>query len=140
MSKPLNAPRLNHFLDEAIRLLEADGDDVTSHGPGVAADVGGSASVDAEAGEGGAVNPSDASDALDFYLNNMADLLGLEYGKTKSEAMSFVFSAVSQLVRDGMVPEIPGDNAAPQDIAIWLGKAKSVGLGAFVLGKARELR
>lgn len=132
-------PRVNRVLEDIRQTLEQEGgdDDAVAFGPTGADST--DAGTEAQAGTGAAINPSDASDTLDQYLTDIADLLVLEYGKNDNEAMNFVFSAASQLARDGLVPDMPEDSAAPEEIAIWLGKAKSVQFSSHVLGRARAM-
>lgn len=133
----MTTPRVNKVLEDIRATLEAEGDDVTAYGP--AGSESGETSGEAEAGTGGAINPSNASDTLDQYLTDIGDLLVLEYGKSDNEAMSFVFSSAGQLARDGVIPKMPDDDASPEEIAVWLGKAKSVQFASHVLGRAREM-
>ena len=131
--------RVNSVLTDIRVQLEAEGDSVVAYGPGVPKNAGGDSTADAEAGVGGAVNPSDASDTLDLYLSGIADTLALEYDKDAGAAMSFVFSAASSLASAGLIPKIPSDSAPPEEIAIWLGKAKTCQFSYHVLNKAREM-
>jgi len=130
--------RVNSVLTDIRVQMEAEGDVAVAYGPGVAQD-GADTTHDAEAGVGGAVNPSDASDTLDLYLSGISDLVSLEYGKNSNEAMNFVFSAASALASQGLVPAMPSDSADPEEIAIWLGKAKTCQFGHHVLSRAREM-
>lgn len=132
-------PRLNAVLKSVRLHLEAEGnpDDAVAYGP-IGSGSGDSVD-DAEAGSGGAVNPSNVSDTLDLYLSEIADLLTIEYGKSEDESLNFVFSAASTLAREGVIPPIPSDNAPEQEIAVWLGKAKSVQFASHVMQRAREM-
>jgi hypothetical protein len=130
--------RVNSVLTDIRVQLEAEGD-VVAYGPGTPKNAGGDTTADAEAGVGGAVNPSDVSDTLDLYLSGIADLVALEYGKDAGAAMSFVFSAASSLASAGVIPKIPADSAPPEEIAVWLGKAKTCQFSHHVLTKAREM-
>lgn len=132
--------RINSVLEDIRTTLEAEGDDAVAHGPAVPADVGGATNKDAEAGTGGAANPSDVNSTLDLYLSEIADLLTLEYGKNENEAMSFVFSAASSLSGDGVIPPMPNDNAPDDEVAAWLGKAKSVQFAHHVLQRAQQMQ
>lgn len=131
--------RVNSVLTDIRQQLEAEGDAV-AYGPGTPKNAGGDTTADAEAGVGGAINPSDVSDTLDLYLSGIADLVSLEYGKDPGAAMSFVFSAASSLASAGIVPKMPSDGAAPEEIAVWLGKAKTCQFSHHVLGKARDMQ
>jgi hypothetical protein len=132
--------RINAVLEDIRTRLEAEGEDnVTASGPDVPADIGGDSTADAEAGSGGAINPPNVGDALDLYLSEIADLLTVEYGKSAEEAFKFVFDAAKALADEGAIPMIPEDEVADEEIAIWLGKAKSVQFGHQVLNRAREM-
>jgi len=135
--------KINKLL-EAIRrqVVEEEGkdkDDITAYGPGVAADVGGASTADAEAGSGSAMNPTNIGDTVDQYIMTIADTISIQYDKTREEALKFVFDAATTLANDGDIPAPPDDDAADEEVAIWLGKAKSVDLAGQVLGKAREM-
>lgn len=130
--------RVNSVLTDIRVQLEAE-DNAVAYGPGAPKNAGGASQADAEAGVGGAVNPSDVGDTLDLYLSGIADLVALEYNKDAGAAMSFVFSAASSLASAGMIPKIPADSAPPEEIAVWLGKAKTVQFSHHVLSKAREM-
>lgn len=130
--------RVNSVLRQVRRFLEQE-DDVTAYGPGVAADIGGEDAATAAPGEGGADNPATVGDALDAYLTNIADLLGLEFDLEDEEALNFVFDAADDLSGEGKLPEVPGDDSSDEEIALWLGNAKTVGFSAHVLSKAREM-
>ena len=129
--------RVNSVLTDIRVQMEAEGNAV-AYGAGVP-QAGADTTHDAEAGVGGAINPSDASDTLDLYLSGIADLIALEYGKKPNEAMNFVFSAASALAGKGMVPTMPSDSAPPEEVAIWLGKAKTCQFSHHVLSRAREM-
>lgn len=135
---------MNRQLNTALRRirlhLESEGDDVVAHGPSVGAEVGGAAAATAQAGTGEAENPSTVSDTLDFYLAEIADLLTMEYDMSEDASFNFVFSAASALAKDGLVPEIPGDNASDDEIAIWMGQAKTCHFAGQVLARAREMK
>jgi hypothetical protein len=89
------------------------------------------------AGDGGAENPTDANDALNMYLVNLCDRLMSEFGMGEDEALDFIFSCADEMTQDGELPPLPEDDAADQEVSVWLGKANSSGFGAYVLGRAR---
>jgi hypothetical protein len=133
--------RINSVLEDIRHQLEAEGEssDVTASGPDTPAGVGGGSTAGAEAGSGGAINPPNVSDTLDLYITEIADLLTVEYDKTPEEAMKFVFDAAKALSDEGAIPPIPDDDTADEEIAIWLGKAKSVQFAHQVMNRAREM-
>lgn len=90
------------------------------------------------AGSGGAVNVQDATAALDLYMNAIVDRVSAVYGYAEDAATSLVFSVVGELASDGAIPDFPGEDAPTQELADWLGKAKSVGLMAQVLQTAAQ--
>jgi hypothetical protein len=130
--------RINSVLEGIRNQLEAEGED-TTYGPGIAADVGGASTQDAEAGSGGAINPPDVSDTLDIYVTEIADLISLEYDQTPEQALKFVFNAATALSKDGLVPPMPSDGAPPEEVAMWLGKAKSIQFSNHVMQRARDM-
>lgn len=130
--------RINAVLKNIRLTLEQEGAD-DAYGPGITAAVGGKSTKDAEAGSGGAVNPSNVSDTLDIYVTDIADLISLEYDQPPEKAMTFVFSAADALAKDGVIPELPDDDAPPEEIALWLGKAKSVQFSNHVMQRARDM-
>jgi hypothetical protein len=105
----------------------------------VSANQGGEDAATAAPGDGGADNPPDAGDTLDLYLSNIADLLGLEYDMDDSSAANFIYDVAEELASSGLLPEMPDDDAPAQEIAEWMGKAKSVQFAAMVLKRAREM-
>lgn len=136
--------RVNSVLQEVlVRLREQDEDGVDSddkpYGPGVDADIGGASAREAEAGAGGAVNPSDVGDTLDIYLSDIASILEIEYDMDDEDALQFVFSAADEMADEGLLPEMPEDEAEDEEIALWLGTAKTARFGSYVVAKAREM-
>ncbi len=89
-------------------------------------------------GEGEASNVDETGDVIDRYLNDIADQLVQSQGWGVHEAMGFVFDVASEVAEEGHLPEIPSDNADPEEVAMWLGKAASYGFGARVLKSARD--
>jgi len=133
--------RLNGILESVRLVIEEDGEeDVVASGPDTPPDVGGDSTADAAAGDGGAVNPSDVGDTLDLYLSEIADLLTIEYDYSDEEAMNFVFNAAATLEDEGKMPTIPDDDATDEQMAEWLGIAKTCMFAGEVLQKAREMK
>jgi hypothetical protein len=81
---------------------------------------------------------SETDDALDMYLSGMVDSLLNQYDATDEEAADIVFAAIDRAVQDGKIPEMPSDNADPQEIPLWVGKATIANLSRYVNEFARE--
>lgn len=83
-------------------------------------------------GEGGAENATDIPDALDKYLAGIAGQLVAHYGKSKDGALSAIMKTARSLASDGTLPSMPSDSADDAEIALWLGKAASIGFAQLV--------
>jgi hypothetical protein len=94
------------------------------------------ASTKAAPGTLGAVNPSDADDSLNGYINNLIDQLLGSFDMTEDDAIDFVFASATSHIALGSIPE---DGASPMEISTWLGTAASVQFGGYVLGRAQSL-
>jgi hypothetical protein len=90
-----------------------------------------------EPGVGEADNIPDANDAVDKYLADIADQLVLVTGMDEDEALELVFDHADRSSEDGRLPALPSDDADPEELAGWLGKANTMGFGALVLKAAR---
>jgi hypothetical protein len=97
-----------------------------------------STAKNASAGDGGADNPTDVNDAMNMYLTNVVDRLMAEFEMSEDDAIEFVFSMSDELAEEGDLPPMPEDEAADQEVSIWLGKANSLGFTGYVLGRARS--
>lgn len=106
---------------------EAWGPDSDARGPGVG-----------EPGESGAENEPDVWAAFDMYIGDIVDDLTEKYELDEDEALDFVFTIADDAVEDGLLPEIPDENADEQAVAVWLGKAGSAGFERMVLDAAIE--
>lgn len=93
---------------------------------------------DGHPGVGGAKNISDAIDVMDRYLSDIAFQLAEAEGWDITEAFSFVLDCADEVSTGGKLPPLPEDNADPEEIAMWLGKAASYGFGAHVMKQVRE--
>jgi hypothetical protein len=91
------------------------------------------AAAQAQPGEGTALNPSTAADALDLYLSEIADLLALQHGLDDETSAAMVYDVADEL---GM--PIPDEDAPEQEVAMWLGQAKTKMFATEVLKKASE--
>lgn len=89
-------------------------------------------------GEGGAENATDIPDALDKYISGIAGQLVAHYGKTKDGALSAIMKTARGLATDGTLPSLPSDSADDSEIALWLGKAASIGFAQLVFQDQNE--
>lgn len=76
---------------------------------------------------------------LDRYVTQIADLLAIEYGMSPDKALGFVFAAATSLAKEGLVDPIPSDNASPDEISLWLGKARTQQFSHHVLTRAQKM-
>jgi hypothetical protein len=91
-----------------------------------------------EPGEGSASNSSDAEDVLDLYLDAIVERLLEEFEISEDDAYDFVFACADELAEEEDLPEMPDDAASDQDVAVWVGQAKTLGFVGYVLGRARS--
>lgn len=82
--------------------------------------------------EARAIPPDDVEDALDMYLSGMVDSLMNQYDATDEEAANVVFAAIDQAVAHGKLPELPADDASPQEVSLWVGQATLANLQRMV--------
>ncbi len=89
----------------------------------------------AQPGTLGAVNPSDADDAFNAYINNIIDQLIASCDMDENEAIDYVFDCADEL---STLPPIPEEGAPAIEVSTWLGTANSVEFGGYVLGRAQS--
>lgn len=89
----------------------------------------------AKPGTLGAINPSDADDAFNAYINNIVDQLVSNFDMDDDEAIDYVFSCADELTT---LPSIPDEGVPAIEVSTWLGTANSVEFGGYVLGRARS--
>jgi hypothetical protein len=82
-------------------------------------------------GTGGANNISDVEDSFDQYVGDIVDALAVDYDASEEAALACMREAIDELVSIGALPPVPGADD-PEGTAMWLGKAKSAGLGGYV--------
>lgn len=134
-------PEINRCLTDVRKKLAEDWDEAAfgpgSHGTGTDKDS------KAAPGEGGAVNPADyqADSSWDMYIQDICDHLMAVWEIEEGEAMSLIQQVADEMAEDGLIPEYPAGGKADddQDLAIWVGKAKSAGLHGAVFQKARDM-
>ena len=90
-----------------------------------------------EPGIGGAVNITDIHDDFDRYLYDIVSKLVVEFSMDESGAVSLMRQAADEAAQAGLLPPVP-DQGADQATAEWLGKAKSLGFGGYVMRLAME--
>ena len=125
-------PELNDLLDD-IRLTL--GEELKKLGPETQ-EIGQHSHLSSEAGVGNAENIQDANDAVDKFLADLASQLMVSKGMSEDEAFDFVFDYLDT-VEDEHISEIPDDDADPEELLMWLGKATTYGLQAKVLKAAQ---
>ncbi len=95
-------------------------------------------SSDAEGGDLGAVNPSDALEAFEDFLSGIADGLLAEFDIDEDEAIDFVFDVADDMAEEGLLDPMPeGDD--PKALGLWIGHATSAGFGLEVMKLANEM-
>lgn len=92
----------------------------------------------ASAGELDAVNDTTISDDVDAYFNEMIDQLLQAYDTTEDEAIEFVFDVADEMAEEGLIPAVPDEDADDEELALWLGQAKTAGLHIHVSEAANE--
>lgn len=92
-----------------------------------------------EPGDLGAENYSEAGDNVDTYLVDCVDALISMYDVEEEEAWDFVFTVAAMAAEEGLLPELPEDEASDEDLTDWLGKAGTTGFKAMVLQSAAEM-
>jgi hypothetical protein len=130
-------PQINSALD-AIRSFLESSEDLAAWGPDLAGVVDGS-HLQGEPGTLGAVNISDAQDALDMYLGDIAVRLQAENeGMSDDDAFDHIFAVAAEMADEGQLDPLPEEDAPDQEVTAWLGQAASVLFGGQVIHAARE--
>ena len=126
-------PELNSVLEGIIEALQESKQKL---GPDTET-VGDNSHLDGKAGVGEADNIQDANDAVDKYLSDIAGELMVCKGMSQDEAADFVFHYLRNL-DDEHLSELPGDDADPEELMLWLGKATTFGISAKIVKAAKE--
>lgn len=90
-----------------------------------------------KAGDGEADNVQDANDAVDRYIADIVDQLIVELGMDEEEAFNFVFSHLEKGSDENGLAPVPDEDADPEELASWLGKATTLGVSAAIVRAAR---
>lgn len=81
-------------------------------------------------------NQRDPDEALNLYLDGIADALIDQFDYSEDEAMRAVLAMADTLGQEGVLPEFPSLEAAEDEIAMWLGAATTLGFANEVLTAA----
>lgn len=127
-------PQINGMLAEIRRHMEKQ----ESWGPEGGVKPDDDSHTSGEAGDGGAENVSDAQDALDKYLADIADQLTTEFEVSDDDAWDFIGQVASECEDEGELPPMPDYESPDADATLWLGKATSILFAGRVLKTARD--
>jgi hypothetical protein len=94
--------------------------------------------ADSKPGDGGATNNNNIEDSFDQYIDGMVANLLAQYESTPEIAAGVVFDCIEQLVDDDQLPPLPEEGKDEDAVAIWIGKATTMGLQRLVDEYARE--
>ncbi len=83
--------------------------------------------VDLDEGTGQAKNTSDVDTALNSYLNAILEHLVSELDMSEDEGQQLIYSVADKLAASGNLPPFPTDESSDDEVAIWIGKAKTLG-------------
>lgn len=88
-------------------------------------------------GTGQANNVPDVDATLDAYLNAVMDRILSEFEIEEDDAITLIYDTADALAASGQLPVFPDEDASYDDVAIWIGKAKTLGFDNEVI-KAAE--
>ena len=130
-------PQINNVLSQMrVRLMESEKADAVAWGPNK--NVAQTKHSQGKPGDGGATNEPDAADALDKYLQSIADRLVSDLDMTDDGAYAKITSTARRLSSEGVLPSLPGASASGGEIAEWIGKAATVGFAQHVFQDAQD--
>ena len=78
------------------------------------------------------IHSGDPSDALDLYLNGIVSALVSEHGMSEESAIELIFALADKLEGRGL-PPFPSEDASPDEVAVWLGTAGTIGFNHYAL-------
>ena len=84
-------------------------------------------------GTGQATNKSDVDAALTLYMDPILNHIVSEYGVGEEEGTNLIFKVADKLAASGDLPPMPSDESSDEDVAFWLGKAKTLGFESAVI-------
>lgn len=87
----------------------------------------------------GATNVGTAWDSYDAYFGEIIDSLMATYEVSEDDAVDLIYDVLDEMIEEGLIEEMPEDESPEEEVAVWLGKAKSVGLHIAVGEAAKEV-
>jgi hypothetical protein len=87
-------------------------------------------------GTGQAKNTSDVDVALNTYLNAILTRLMTELGMDGDAGEALIYSTADKLATSRGLPPFPTDESSDEEVAIWVGKAKTMGFDNEVMKAA----
>jgi len=125
-------PKINRKLTEMRKLMEK-----AAWGPEIPSTAK-TPFQDAKGGVGEADNEINIQDALNFYLQNIANAMIDEFGIDEPHAHQHIESCADEMSQDGLLPPFPECGCADSDVILWLGKAKSLGFEGYCIKATRD--
>ena len=130
-------PQINNVLGQMrTRLMEREKADAVAWGTNK--HMGSTQHSKGKPGDGGATNEPDAADALDKYIQSIADRLVADLDMTEDGALSKITSTARRLSGEGVLPALPGASASASEIGVWIGKAATIGFAQHVFQDAQS--
>jgi hypothetical protein len=129
-------PRSKAVLEDVRRTLDFEMSEAESPATPESQVIGDNSHLDGSAGVGGADNIQDANDAVDKFIADIVAQLVLSAGMEEDEAFDFVFDFLDSM-DEKHLSTLPDDDADPEELALWLGKATTLGISAKILKTAR---
>ena len=128
-------PDVNEILDEMRQELRKVLAETESPSSPETPEVGANSHGAGSAGVGEADNISDANDAVDKYLANIVAQLVLTTNMGEDEAFDLVFDFFDD--ESEHIPALPDEDADPEELMMWLGKATTFGADKKILKLAQ---
>lgn len=129
---------MNELLEDIRLRLAEDVKRLDEQEPGDEAwgpDSDNDAAIHGKPGESGAENENNIWDAFDAYISDLIDDLMEKYDVDEDDALEFIFQTADDLTDEGLMTPIPSEDD-PQAVAMWLGRAGTVGFERQVLDAA----
>ncbi len=80
----------------------------------------------------------ESSDSLDDFMVESAERVMLETGWDEDAALDLVFEVAESGLEEGVLPEIPTEDAPPEEVAEWLEAANNSGFLLQVIVAAKS--
>ena len=91
-----------------------------------------------EPGTLGAYNKTEVQGEMDSYLLSIKDGLVQHFEIEPDDALDFVFECADDMAAEGILPPLPDDDAADEDLVAWMNAAKSQGFAQYVQDSAEQ--